>query len=384
MIKKLTLFLYILSMSLMFATSDGIKTREGLSRVYQVLTTKTKARVAFLGGSITEMQGWHNMVAKDLLKRFPKVKFDFIFGGIGSTDSTMGAFRIEKDIFKNGKIDLLFIESAVNELHNSRKKGEIIRGVEGIIRHAILHNPEISIIAQYFYDPRYLSQVDNGIIPWQISTLNQISEHYNIASINQVIRLKSAISNNEITMKQFGGVHPKKAGHRLYADNVSLLFDRALTKGKASKKRLPKALSQFNYQNGHYLDIRKIKLTKGWRYIPNWTTKLGKTRKQFNQIPLLEASTPGATLKISFTGSAFGLTLPAGPDIGIIEYAIDGGKIKELDLFTAWSKGLHIPWIYMLATELEPGNHTITIRISSNKNKKSKGTYCRIAFIAVN
>jgi hypothetical protein len=48
--------------------------------------------VAFLGASITEMAGWRNHVASRLRKRFPQTTFEFIYGGIGSTDSTMGAY----------------------------------------------------------------------------------------------------------------------------------------------------------------------------------------------------------------------------------------------------------------------------------------------------
>lgn len=378
------LLLTILSISTTHATDLGIKTRGGLSNAQHIFTTQEKARVAFLGGSITEMKGWHNMVAESLNKRFPKVEFDFIFGGIGSTDSTMGAFRIEKDIFKNGKVDLLFIESAVNELHNNRKKEEIEKGVEGIIRHAFLHNPEISIVAQYFYDARYLTKSKKGETAWQIDTIDQLSQYYNISSINQIVRLKEALTQQVITQKQFGGVHPKPAGHTLYTKNINRLFDLALIKGKLTKKTLPKALNKFNYENGHYLNVKDITLSEGWNFIPKWKAKLGNARRQFNNIPIIQSSIPGATLKIPFTGTAFGITLPAGPDVGQIAYSVDGKVFKTLDLFTRWSKDLNIPWIYMLETDLTNGKHIMKIRVSSKKNRRSKGTFCRVAYIAVN
>ena len=42
-------------------------------------------RVAFMGGSITQMNGYRPMVASWLAKRFPKTKFEFVNAGISST-----------------------------------------------------------------------------------------------------------------------------------------------------------------------------------------------------------------------------------------------------------------------------------------------------------
>ena len=70
---------------------------------------KRKGRVAFLGGSITEMKGWKDMVEQQLKQRFPYTEFDFIEAGIGSTGTTPGAFRLQHDILSKGKIDLLFV-----------------------------------------------------------------------------------------------------------------------------------------------------------------------------------------------------------------------------------------------------------------------------------
>ncbi len=365
--------------------SSAIEIRRGLKKSFMTFFKGKEARVAFLGGSITEMPGWRNHVADSLRKRFPNTEFDFVFGGIGSTDSTMGAFRIEKDIFKNGKVDLLFIESAVNELHNGRKEEEILRAVEGIIRHALLHNPDIDIIAQYFSDRSHLKKIRNGSMPWQIKTLDSISEYYGLPSINQVILLNEALMANKITEKEFAldGCHPAPKGHLLYAKNIDQLFDSAFKRGSSNRKSLPEPMVAENFEKGKYLDIKKAVLGQGWKYIENWKPALGGTRKQFVNLPVLEATTPNAELTLEFSGIAIGITLPAGPDVGIIEYKVDNGNYKKLDLFTRWSRGLNIPWIYMLETSLKKGKHTLTLRTSTEKNKGSKGTACRICYFAV-
>ncbi|MEM8734299.1 MAG: hypothetical protein AAGG44_08755, partial [Planctomycetota bacterium] len=117
-----------------FADELPIYLRSGLDNCRYVFENTKRGRVAFLGGSITEMNGWRGLVVKSLQERFPTTKFDFVDAGIASTDSTLGAFRLNRDVFARGQVDLLFVESAVNELHNGRSSIEIQRAVEGIVR----------------------------------------------------------------------------------------------------------------------------------------------------------------------------------------------------------------------------------------------------------
>ena len=101
-------------------------------------------------------------------------------------------------------------------------------------------------------------------------------------------------------------------------------------------------------------------------------------------IDYIEALKPGAELAVEFSGTAVGLPMVAGPDVGIIEWKVDDGEWKSLDQFTKWSKGLHIPWIYMLEKELPEGKHLLTLRTTDRKNEQSKGYACRFSAFAVN
>lgn len=65
-------------------------------------------RVVFLGGSITYNSGWRDSICQYFQQEFPETDFDFINAGIPSMGSTPGAFRFERDVLKNGKVDLLF------------------------------------------------------------------------------------------------------------------------------------------------------------------------------------------------------------------------------------------------------------------------------------
>lgn len=78
------------------------------------------------------------------------------------------------------------------------------------------------------------------------------------------------------------------------------------------------------------------------------------TRDVFGGVPALTASRPGDMLRFRFTGSAVGLVVAAGPDTRILRCRIDNGKEVIVDTFTAWSSGLYLPWLYVMADDLKP------------------------------
>ncbi|MBN2514281.1 MAG: hypothetical protein JXB18_15185 [Sedimentisphaerales bacterium] len=125
---------------------------EGLKNSQIRFEKDKQGRVVFLGGSITHMSGWRDEVYGYLKKRFPQTQFDFINTGIPSTGSTPGAFRLIRDVFSDGLVDLLFEDAAANDHVNGRSAQEQIRGMEGILRHARQINPKLDIVTMYFVD----------------------------------------------------------------------------------------------------------------------------------------------------------------------------------------------------------------------------------------
>jgi sialidase-1 len=89
-------------------------------------------------------------------------------------------------------------------------------------------------------------------------------------------------------------------------------------------------------------------------------------------------------MRLRFTGNAIGIAVAAGQDAGVIEYRIDKKEWVELNLFTKWSKQLHLPWYYTLATGLSPGEHVLEIRISEKRDERSIGNACRIRYFYLN
>jgi len=69
-----------------------------------------RGHVAFIGGSITEMDGYRPKVCAMLETRFPKTAFTFTQAGISSTCSDTGAFRFTQDVLSQEPLDLLLGE----------------------------------------------------------------------------------------------------------------------------------------------------------------------------------------------------------------------------------------------------------------------------------
>jgi hypothetical protein len=371
--------------------ADYFELRDGLNNSRLVFEQTRKGRVVFLGGSITKMTGWKELVSADLQRRFPETEFDFIDAGFPSTGSTPGAFRLERDVFGNGPVDLLFEEAAVNDSTNGRSNQEQVRAMEGIVRHARKLNPNIDILIMHFVDPPKMAKYNSGKIPLVIQNHERVAEHYKLPSINLALEVTERIERKEFTWNDdFKNLHPSPFGHKIYSSTIARCFDAAWSETTPVQKptpySLPNKLDDYCYDSGRLLPPERAKALKGFTLDPKWQNNVGgHTRPRFVNVPMLLGEQPGASFELEFEGTAVGLFVAAGPDAGIIEFKIDDGPWKEQDLFTRWSSDLHIPWLYVLEAELKKvSKHKLTVRISDKRNSRSKGHACRIVHLAVN
>jgi lysophospholipase L1-like esterase len=347
-------------------------------------------RVAFLGGSITANPGWRDMVSGYIKERFPDTNFEFINAGIPSLGSTPGSMRLNSDVLSKGTIDLLFVEAAVNDATNGFSPEQQIRGMEGIVYHAIQSNPCINIVMLHFVDQDKMADYNNGRVPEVIQQHEKVAEYYSVSSIDLAREVNNRILNGEFSWRDdFKDLHPSPFGQGIYFRTIKHFFD-TLWKDDAEDKCTPvslpdSTLDKYSYINGNYLPLEKVKPGNGWSYLSSWNPEnTVSTREGFVNLPILEATQPGALLKLKFKGKAIGLFVTSGPDAGIVEYSIDGEDFKAVDQFTQWSTQLHLPWIIMLDDELKDGRHTLILRVAEEKNPVSTGNVCRIHKIVVN
>lgn len=336
-----------------------------------------KGHVAFIGGSITEMNGYRPMVCEMLKRRFPGTAFTFTDAGISSTCSTTGAFRLSSDVLSKGPVDLLFIEFAVNDdqdAHHTRL--ECIRGMEGILRQALRHNPQMDIVITYFVNPEMVDTLQHGKTPLPIAAHETVAEHYGVSTVDLAKEVAERVTAGKLTWKQFGGTHPAPYGNAICAGMIEGMLARAWSKelpAGAAKvdHKMPEPLDELSYARGRFIDPGQAKVVSGWtRGVPDWSKLAGGKRSRFTKIPMLWAEQPGAELTLEFEGTAVGAYVVAGPDAGIVEASVDGGPAREVNLLHRFSAGLHYPRTVMFATELKPGRHTLVLRASG----KTAGT----------
>jgi len=366
--------------------------RHGLTNCRIKFQQQKKGRVAFLGGSITYNPGWRNMICQYLQQRFPETRFEFIAAGIPSTGSTPGSFRLTRDVFKNGPVDLLFEEAAVNDATNDRSDIEQIRGMEGIVRQARMLNPDIDIILMHFVDPEKMKTYNEGSVPAVVHNHEKVAEHYQLPSLNLALEVNERINTEQFDWpNDFRNLHPSPFGQNVYFRSMKHLLDTAWAgplpeNADLTPNPMPaESLDPFSYYRGRYVDIGEAELVEGFIYDAAWNPGDGKgLREGFFNVPVLKADQPGAVLRLKFEGTAIGVFVTCGPDVGIIEYSIDKSSFRQIDQFTQWSSNLHLPWAYILDAELSPGVHEITLRTSDKKNPKSRDHACRIVYFLVN
>ena len=215
---------FILRYQTGYTANQSICNRGSLVNSYQKFVKEQKGCVAFLGGSITEMRGWRDMIQEDLKQRFPYTEFTFIDAGIGSTGSTPHAFRLENDVLSKATPDLLFVEAAVNDDTNGFDYVAQTRGMEGIVRHTLAAKSTMDIVMLHFiYDP-FISPLQEGQQPDVILNHERVANYYRIPSINLAQEIAARMAAGEFDWNQFGGTHPHWFGHKYYAASINRLL----------------------------------------------------------------------------------------------------------------------------------------------------------------
>ena len=126
--------------------AEEVRAREGVGNVMKKIAAGQEVTVAYLGGSITAMNGWRNKTTDWLKATYPKATFKEINASIGGTGSDLGVFRLGRDVLAY-KPDLLFVEFATND--GAQRPEQIWRCMEGIVRQTWKQDPLTDIVFTY-------------------------------------------------------------------------------------------------------------------------------------------------------------------------------------------------------------------------------------------
>lgn len=366
---------------------ESLQLRGGLANCRARFIQEKVGLVVFLGGSITQSPGWTQLVAQDLTDRFPSTKFTFVNAGIPSIDSTGHAFRFTQDVLQRGLPDLIFVEAAVNDLHNGRSETESLRGLEGVIRQARRANRFVDIVGLHFADPAHFASYQDGSTPPMIKAHEKVATHYSIPTLNLVLDIHKKIQRQKLDWaRDFQDVHPSPNGHRYYFQGIRQLLDTAWMSPVAANQLehpLPEAVDPFSYDAGSLVAPDRIDIQQGFELVRKWRPRdQAGVRDGFVDVDMMAGEHAGDKFTLRFEGRAVGFFLTAGPDAGSIEYRIDDGEWRRRETATKWSSGLHLPWLLLLETELESKEHSLELRIADSIDKSR--TTLRFRQLAIN
>lgn len=339
--------------------------RGGLPNFYAKLNAGQEVKIVYLGGSITEQNGWRVLSAAELQKQFPKAPISSVNAAISGTGSNLGTFRLRQDALAQ-KPDLLFVEFAVND--DAAKVENIRKSMEGIVRQTWRELPGCDICFVYtIRSATYERDFKDGKLPPSASVMEDIAAYYDIPSVNfgyDIARLVKAgklvmtgkredmtrISDDECSTASGlpatddgriifsgDGVHPYSAtGQVIYNRSLMAALDEISQAGKPGGHLLKDPMQPDCWQNPMtvYLDAPAVKVSGGNTAIAEDDPVF---RPFFGRLQQLRKLEPGATIEFKFTGTQVMLYDMHGPGSAEIEVTLDGEtrKLRRFDAFCA-------------------------------------------------
>lgn len=352
--------------------------RSGLPNVFHKIATQRQVRIGYIGGSITAAkEGWRDLTFGWFRTTFPQTAFYQVDACIGGTRSTLGVFRMERDMLLH-QPDLLFVEFAVND--NGLSREENLRSMEGIIRKAWSALPQTDICFVYTTAGPFVPDLAKGKPRPASEAMEELAQHYQIPSIHVgmevarlyalgklVIRAEPEVNARTIVFTQ-DNTHPlPESGHPLYAGVVTKYLAE-MSRGAADKARtLPPSYVHDHWEKAHLVEVQKTKLEGDWETLNANHEMMQLPWARFT--PALSKGRPGAVMRFRFSGKVLGFFDAIGPGVGIIEIVVDGLR-REINRFDAHCLG-NRPHAFFI-DDLRDGLHQVEVRVTGSDPGKAQ------------
>ena len=371
--------------------AEEVRAREGIGNVMAKIRAGQEITVAYLGGSITAMNGWRNKTTDWLKATYPKATFKEVHAAIGGTGSDLGVFRLGRDVLEHHP-DLLFVEFATND--GGTPPEQIWRSMEGIVRQTWKQDPLTDIVFTYTITTAFTNDYVNGLCNRSASAMEQLADHYGIPSINFGIRVAQLLKENKLIMdakvietavpkespdrdkrirdmiaadKRMlfanDGVHPRDEGHELYkAAMIAGLTQMKDMPAADHKARLAKAFVADNWESAKMVPLNEKMLTGNWTKLPATNDRQKSFGDRMGQIWM--ADQPGSKLHFKFKGAVAKIYDLLGPDGGQVTITVDG-KVgaKPVPRFDSYCTYHRIATLGVVADSDMSQVHGVTIEI---------------------
>ena len=337
----------------MYPTSDvkarEVVLRDGIPNVLAKAAAGKPLTVAYLGGSITEMDGWRQGTTKLLQALAPKSRVTEVNAGIGGTGSSLGVYRAGHDALVHDP-DLLFVEFATND---GWEGGDgTLRAMEGIVRQARRHDPKTDVVFVYTITESATNSYLNGVCTKAAAAHEKVAERYGVPSVNFGPRVAERLRAGTLRIRGAApgeptpvvldaakgdaaakcvvfandGTHPNREGHDIYLESVAAFLDAAKKAGgRDAAHPLPAPLRADNLENAKIVPLARGMMSGDWKEVvgdePRYYMRPFGGR-------MWETGTPGAKVTFAVRGRG-GLFLYdlVGPDGGQARVRLDGKDV---------------------------------------------------------
>lgn len=383
--------------------AEEITLREGIPNVFAKAAAGRPLTVAYIGGSITQMNGWRDGTTALLKGMFPQSAVAEVNAGIGGTGSGLGVYRVGQDVLRHSP-DLVFVEFATNDGHDGTNG--IVRAMEGIVRQVRRHDPTADVVFVYTVTEASTNAFLNGVCPRAVAAQERVAAHYGVPSVNFGPRVAERLRDGRLRIRGAAkgaatpvvlnaakgasavfaddGVHPNRAGHAVYLESVKAFLDAAARAfgGRAAAHPLPAPLAADNLERAKTVPITREMLSGDWTEVTGDTPWYMKT---FGG-RMWQTHTPGAKLTFAFRGRSAMVYDLVGPNGGQVFVTVDGRRrarpVPRFDRYASYRRinplplgtfgeGVHVVEIELDAQEPSRAE----IPEARTKPEKYRGTY---------
>lgn len=295
--------------------------------------------VVFFGGSLTwsanasdpDRTGFRPLVAEHLRAKYPAARFRFHDAAIGGTGSTLGVFRLDRDVLAHDP-DLVFLDFACNDSGGPEALAQSCC-YESILRRLVGRGVPV---VQMFFTFRFWSEdlANPGADHPQLAAYRKLAETY-ATGVGDVYRdgpLFPGLRAGKTTLDNvwpFDAAHPGDLGYRYFAAAGIAGFDRAVEQGLVC--RVPENPVFGDVADLARRDAAALVLPEGWTRKPAFRTSLwfdGLSSRWMDGVAVF-AGTNRAPIEVRAKANLVGVFGEADEKALDCEVRADGGKIAD-------------------------------------------------------
>lgn len=330
------------------------------------------AAAVFLGGSITRganasrqrLFGYAALVGDWLAARHRSAEVRCHNVGVGGTGSDFGCCRTPADVLAH-RPQLVFVEFAVNDA--GKPAVRVGRAYEGILRRLREDLPDADIVAIHTLSKGFVPDYEAGGLPESVGLHQAICDHHGVPAVNVGLALHRHMVDTGLPWEHFfaDDAHPVDAGHAHYAGTITAALACA---GAGPLPPCPPPRTAQVWRSAEI--VPGDRLPAG----PAWTRR----RRRVWDVDMSElvCDKPGTVLEVPFAGRVVGLLVVRGPMTGVVGWSIDGQPEQRLSLWDAYCPKFERASCEILAEDLPPGDHTLTLRLTDEVPEGGRGTAC--------